>query len=330
MSGEALYSVARAESSVLPQTQLIRGLHNIRAIHQGGVLSIGNFDGVHLGHRQVLRRLVAEAKHRNTCSIVMLFEPQPQEFFGRMTLHRLSRFREKWQQLRKTGVDYVLCVRFDRNFSDLSAEDFVQRVLQGALKTRYVMVGEDFHFGAKRQGDFAFLQQMGEQYGFDVVAAETFQMGGERVSSTRIRALMQQGDLSAATVLLGQAYRLYGRVRHGKKLGRQLGFPTANLALCRKCSPLQGVLAVTVRGVGDSLLYGVASLGSRPTVSGSEVLLEVYLFDFNEDIYGAHLEVIFHHYLRQECRFETLDDMVVQIRQDVIQAKDFFREHEII
>ena len=294
-----------------------------------GVL-IGNFDGVHLGHQQVLKTLVAEAKRRKTCSIVMLFEPQPQEFFGRTTLHRLSRFREKWQQLRKTGIDYVLCVRFDQGFSGLSAEVFVQRVLQDVLRTRYVMVGQDFHFGAKRRGDFSFLQQMGKQYGFDVAAAETFYMGGERVSSTRIRELLQRGDLLAAAALLGQSYRVYGRVRHGKKLGRQLGFPTANLALCRKCSPLQGIFAVSVRGVGNTLLYGVASLGSRPTVNGSEILLEVYLFDFNEDIYGAHLEVIFHHYLRQECRFEALDDMVSQIRQDVIQAKDFFRKHEII
>lgn len=304
--------------------EIIRGFHNLRLRHRGCVATIGNFDGVHLGHQAVLGQLAERAGELNLPTVVVTFEPQPREFFTHgHTPPRLTRFREKIQALRRFSVDRVVCLRFDQALAGLPAEHFVQRLLVDGLGVRYVVVGDDFHFGKGRGGDFAMLQQAGARHGFQVAAMHSFSIDGERVSSTRIRAALAAGDFAVAQKLLGRPYRMSGRVAHGDARGRQLGFPTANIHLHRKSSPLNGVYAVEVFGLEREPLAGVANVGTRPTVGGVRSQLEVHLLDFSGDIYGRYLHVDFLRKLRDEKRFESLDALTAQIHADVTEARAF-------
>ena len=304
--------------------QIIRGTHNLRPQHQGCVATIGNFDGVHLGHQAVLGQLAEKADELGLPLVVITFEPQPQEYFcPDAAPPRLTRLREKVQALRRYSVDRVLVLRFNAKFAGQAPQTFIDRVLVNGLGVRYLVVGDDFRFGKQRAGDFDMLCTAGREHGFDVVNMHTFGLDGERVSSTRVREALGAGDLNAAEKLLGRPYRMSGRVAHGDEKGRTIGFPTANIHLHRKATPLRGVFAVELYGVHGEPLPGVANLGTRPTVCGMRTLLEVHLFDFDRDIYGAHVHVEFLHKLRDEQRFDSFDALKQQILRDAAQARAF-------
>lgn len=317
--------------------QLIRGLHNLanhHALKKGCVLTIGNFDGVHLGHQNILVRLCDQALELNLPSVVMLFEPQPREFFAKKSTNstacisapaRLMRLRDKLHFLAEAGVDYVLCVRFNEKFANLSADDFIAELLVRQLKVRYLSIGDDFQFGANREGNFALLRNAGLKYRFAVEDSQTLSVAEQRVSSSLIREALQKDDLALAEKLLGKPYAIRGRVAHGNKLGRTIGFPTANIMLNRLVTPLQGVYAVQVK-TAQGLFNGIANVGNRPTINGTKPLLEVHIFDFNQTIYGTAIEVIFRHKIRSEIKFPSFDDLKHQIEKDRQQAVRFFEE----
>lgn len=306
--------------------ELIRGLYNIKSSHRGCVATLGNFDGVHRGHRQILSCLLLQAKELKLPSTVITTEPLPREFF---TPHdsppRLTRLREKLELLAETGVDRVLCLRFDRHLAALRAECFVQDILVKALGARAMIIGDDLKFGHQRRGDQMLLERMGRACGFKVERLDSHRADGQRISSTLIRAALQQGDMDRATGLLGRPYHISGRVVHGEKRGRQLGFPTANILLKRRRPPLTGIFAVEVAGLREAPLPAVASIGYRPTFGGGDCLLEVYIFDFDRDIYRQHLQIRFLHKLRDERRFETVPALIEQMQRDAQQARAFFK-----
>jgi len=304
-----------------PAMELIRGLHNLRPRHRGCVATIGNFDGVHLGHQAVLGQLAEKAEQLGLPTTVVTFEPHPQEwFFPDRAPPRLTRLREKLTALRRYSVDRVLVLRFDARLAALEAAAFVERILVRGLGVRHLVVGDDFRFGRNRTGDFAFLRAMGARHGFDVVAMHSFRIDGERVSSTRIRAALEAGDMETAEKLLGRPYRMCGRVAHGDRRGRSIGFPTANLHLHRRASPVRGVFAVEVFGVPGEPVPGVANVGVRPTVDGTRALLEDSLgIDAR-----ARVQVDFLHKLREERRFPSFDALRAQIRRDVEAARAWF------
>ena len=303
--------------------ELIRGVHNLRARHRGCVATIGNYDGVHLGHRAVLDSIIEVGKQLGLPSTVIAFEPTPQEFFaGERAPARLTRFREKFNGLEETGVDRFLCLQFNRAFSELSPDEFVERILVEGLGVRHLVAGDDFRYGYKRSGDFSTLQVAGRRHGFEVQDTPSFLFEGQRVSSSRIRHALEEGELDLATRLLGRPYSMCGRVVPGDRLGRTLGFPTANILPSRRVLPMTGVFAVTVDGVADRPWPAVANLGTRPTVSGKRALLEAHLFDFEGDIYGRHLEVEFVAKLRDEHRFENVQLMTQQMHRDLKAARE--------
>lgn len=311
----------------------IRGLHNLRPWHKGCVATIGSFDGVHLGHQAILRQLTRLASQYQLPSVAVIFEPQPHEFFaGDKAPARLMRLREKVQALLAAGIDRVLCLQFNQALRDLTAEEFIQKVLVDGLGIKHLVVGDDFRFGCDRRGDFALLQSVGAAKGFGVTDTCTLQVDSDRVSSTRVRLLLEQGDFVAAEKLLGRPYSINGRVAYGKQLGRQLGVPTANVHLRRYRSPLQGVFAVTVTFADGSLHQGVANVGLRPTVNKdgtggtNKPLLEVHLFDFSRMVYGEMIDVQFHKKLRDEKKFNGLPELQVQLQTDIVQAKSYFAE----
>ncbi|BBP46704.1 riboflavin biosynthesis protein [Thiosulfatimonas sediminis] len=309
--------------------QLIRGLHNLKCVKpvfaNGCVLTIGNFDGIHLGHRNVLNALCEQAKARQLPSVVMVFEPLPIEFFApQQAPVRLMNLREKLQAFASTNIDYVLCVAFNAAFANLSAAEFVEQILLDDLAVKHLVVGDDFRFGKQRQGDYAFLSQQGQKYGFHVTDMPTHCQGLERVSSTRIRAELAKPNLTAVEQLMGAPFGFNGRVIHGQKLGRTIGFPTLNLNPKRIQMPVQGVFAVTVDGIADKPWPGVANIGLRPTVDGVRPSIEVHLFDWQQDLYGRHIAVTLHHFIRSEMKFNSLDELTAQIRQDAQQARQFF------
>jgi len=305
--------------------QIIRNLQNLKPHHHGCVATIGNFDGVHLGHQAVLGQLAEKADGLNLPLTVVTFEPQPQEVFRpEQAPSRLTRFREKVQALRRYSVDRVLVLRFNKAFSRQLPDEFIQRLLVDGLGVKYLVIGDDFRFGKDRVGDFDMLKAAGRQYGFEVVNMHTFLLDGERVSSTGVRTALAAGDLNVAGKLLGRTYRMSGRVAHGDKKGRTIGFPTANIHLHRIETPLRGVFAVELFGIEGEPLPGVANLGTRPTVDGMRTLLEVHLFDFDNDIYGRHVHVDFLLKLRDERRFDSFAALTTQIMQDVVQARAFF------
>lgn len=308
---------------------LIRGLHNLNhsacaPLAQGSVVTIGNFDGVHRGHQQVLAQLKNASERLGLPSVVMLFEPHPIEFFAPDKAPvRLMNLREKLQALEAEGVDYVLMVHFDAAFAALPAELFVREILAGALQARFVSVGDDFRFGAGRRGDFRLLSTLGAELGFEVAHQPTFKVGGERVSSTRIRAALAQADLPLAEALLGRPYGFSGRVIHGQKQGRKLGFPTLNVNPKRQKMPVSGVFAVqvSIAETGEQDLPGVANIGVRPTVDGVRPSIEVHVFDWSKMVYGAHITVKLTHFIRPERKFDSLDALMQQIQQDAYRAR---------
>jgi riboflavin kinase/FMN adenylyltransferase len=306
--------------------QLVRGLHNLRPEHRGCAATIGSFDGLHLGHQAVLAQLAEQGRERGLPVTLITFEPQPREYFMPQSAPpRLTRFREKLEVLRHCQVDRVVCLRFNSDLAGLTANEFIQRILLDGLAVKYLVVGDDFRFGKQRAGNFSLLEQAGNTHGFPVAKMRTFNVGDQRVSSTRIRSALQVGDLAGAEALLGRPFWMSGRVAHGDKRGRTIGFPTANIFLHRTAVPVDGVFAVEMRGLDDTPIPGVANVGTRPTVGGTRALLEVHLFDFDRDIYGRHVQVSFLKKLRAEYKFESFQHLKEQIQRDATQARDFFR-----
>ncbi len=305
--------------------RVTRGLHNLTPASGGCVATIGNFDGVHLGHRAVFQRLAAEGRALGLPTTVITFEPQPMEFFApQQAPARLTRLREKLDAMQHDGVDRVVLLPFGARLAAMGAHDFVQELLVDGLGTRFLLVGDDFRFGRGREGDFALLEAMGREHGYAVQDLNTVTHGGERVSSTRIREALARGDLGLARHLLGRPYRICGRIGHGDKRGRTIGYPTANINLHRRVSPLRGVYAVTLGGVANSHLPGVANIGTRPTVAGDlRHLLEVHLFGFSGDLYGRHAQVEFCLKLRDERKFDSFPALKAQIDLDAVTAREF-------
>tara|TARA_R110000868_G_scaffold27147_3_gene103601 strand:- start:95 stop:1042 length:948 start_codon:yes stop_codon:yes gene_type:complete len=312
--------------------KLIRSTDHLSPLAKGGVVTIGNFDGVHLGHQALLKCTVDKARELGVPSVVMTFEPHPFEFFGgtKQTVARLTRLREKFLALSACGIDHVLIMPFNQSLAGKSASDFVAEYLHEKLQAVHVVVGDDFHFGAKRQGNFELMTKLGADLGFTTEAMPTLTIEGERVSSTRIRKVLQEADHQLAKKLLGRPYSMQGRIRHGEKLGRQWGYPTANILLHRTLSPVMGIYTVLVHGLADHPLPGAANLGIRPTVNGTRTLLEVHLLDFNQQIYGRYVEVEFCEKLRDEERYPTIDLLKEQIARDVAVSRDYFQKQGLI
>ena len=293
-------------------------------------LTIGNFDGVHLGHRAMLDELARAARRLNVPSCVMIFEPQPREFFAPdKAPARLTSLREKLDLLGRSGVDRAHVCRFNYAFAQIAAEDFIERVLVGGLGVRWLQVGDDFRFGSRRAGDFVMLKNEALRLGYEVQALPSVMVEGIRVSSTAVRDALSAGDLDRAARYLGRPYSISGRVVRGDQLGRTLGFPTANVQMKHNRPPLAGIYAVEVLGAlgnDGGIVRGAASLGVRPTVKaqGAAAVLEVYLFDFNKEIYGRHLRVNFLHKLRDEAKYADLETLKRQIALDVENAKAYF------
>jgi len=303
--------------------RVIRGLHNLAPRHRGSVATIGNFDGVHLGHKAVFERLLAQGRVLHQPATVITFEPQAMEYFAPDAAPaRLTRLREKLTALAACGIEQTMLLEFGPRLARVGAREFVRKLLVNGLGVRHLLVGDDFRFGHDREGDFRLLREMGREHGFAVENLHTIRHGNQRVSSTRIREALAQGELEIARRLLGRTYRICGRVVHGNKRGRDIGFPTANLSLHRRVSPLRGVYAVVVEGLTDHPWPGVANLGTRPSVdNGTQYLLEVHLFNFAGSLYGRHLEVEFRHKLRDEKRFESFEILEAQIGQDAMTAR---------
>ena len=305
--------------------ELVRGLHNLHPEHRGCAATIGSFDGVHLGHQAVLAQLAAQGRERRLPVTLITFEPQPREYFTPQSAPpRLTRLREKLEILRHCQVDRVLCLRFNTYLAGLTANEFIQHILLDGLDVKYLVVGDDFRFGMQRSGNYSLLEQAGQAHGFPVVKMQTYNVGSHRVSSTRVRAALQTGELACAEALLGRHFWMSGRVAHGDKRGRTIGFPTANIYLHRNAVPVDGVFAVEMRGVDDAPLAGVANVGTRPTVGGTRALLEVHLFDFDRDIYGRHVQVSFLKKLREERKYESFELLKRQIQLDAEQARAYF------
>jgi riboflavin kinase/FMN adenylyltransferase len=299
-------------------------------------LVIGNFDGVHLGHQAMLSRLKETSKRLNLASCVMTFEPHPREFFAPdQAPTRLTSLREKLELLAEYGVDQVQICRFNYDFAKIGAKEFVAHILQQGLAAQWVLVGDDFRFGARRAGDLAMLRSLSSSYGFEVEEMSTYNVDGIRVSSTAVRKALSSDDLGLARRLLGRPYSISGKVVNGDKLGRRIGFPTANMQLRHNRPPLSGIFAVEVRGALDTspqqVTRGVASLGVRPTVhEDGKPVLEVHLFDFNQEIYGQQLRMDFLHKLRDEEKYSDLDTLIRQIRLDVENAKKYFQTSQSV
>lgn len=306
--------------------ELIRGLHNLRPGHCGCVATIGAFDGVHCGHQAVIRQLLQKSAALALPSIVIVFEPLPREYFAPLNAPaRLSSFREKFLALQALGVDRILRVRFTEHLQTMPAQEFIDTLFVRGLGVSHVALGDDFRFGNDREGDFRLLSAQGERYGFDVEPTVTFAIHGERVSSTRIRQALEEADFELAETLLSRPYSISGKVVYGRQLGRSLGFPTANLELHRLRAPLSGVYAVEVTGAGLDKAQGVANVGTRPTVNDSiKANLEVHLLDLNQDLYGRRIEVVFKHKLRDEKKFESVDELKENIARDVNNARLWF------
>ena len=307
--------------------RLLRGLHNIPADFRGCAATIGNFDGLHLGHQAILRALKEVAAAQDVPTLVMLFEPQPKEFFAPQAAPaRLANLRAKLQDLASHGVDYVLCLPFNHTLRSMPAQAFIEQILLQALRVKHLIVGDDFRFGCDRSGDYRALAAAGQQHGFQVQDSPTLELDSERVSSTRVRTELAANNLSRVAHLLGRPYRMSGRVAYGRQLGRQLDTPTANVMVNRRQLPLTGVFAVQVTEEESCRRFsGVANCGIKPTVAGvPEPSLEVHLFDFSGNLYHRHLTVEFVHKLREEQKFAGLAELQQAIAADKQAARQYF------
>jgi riboflavin kinase / FMN adenylyltransferase len=301
--------------------ELIRGLLNIRERQRGCVVTIGTYDGIHLGHRALLDRLKEHATRLSAPTVVLTFEPTPREYLSpEAPPARLTSLRERWRVLEGLGLDSVLVLRFGEGLRNLSGEAFAG-LLARDLAARAVVVGHDFRFGCNGEATAPMLAEAGRRLGFSVDVVPPVMLDGERVSSSGVRDALGRGEFDIAERRLGRPYTMRGRVVPGQRLGRDLGFPTANLRIERRRAPLKGIFAVRVHGIGVTPLAGVASLGTRPTVGGVHTLLEVHLFDFAADIYGREIEVEFVAKLRDEEHFPTVEALVEQIHRDAAQAR---------
>jgi len=305
--------------------EFIRGIHNLQAGHRGCVASIGNYDGVHVGHQAIVRQVIDKAAEMNLPSLIVLFEPQPLEYFARSQAPaRLMRLRDKVLRLEALGIDRVLCLQFTSWLRKLDAADFVEHVLVKGVGAKHLVIGDDFRFGHDRSGNFEYLKQAGAKEGFVVEDTATLEINGQRVSSTRVRQALLASDFDQVSQLLGVAYSIQGRVIQGKQLGRTIGVPTANISLHRKKSPLAGTYVVDFECENGQVVNGVANIGTRPTVNGVGELLEVHLLDFNDDLYGQKVSVTFLSKLRDEQKFADLDALKAQIGEDMKQARQYF------
>ena len=309
--------------------QVFRGIPEHAS--QASVLTIGNFDGVHLGHQALLRMLVGRARALGARACVLTFEPHPREYFSPANAPaRLASLREKLLLLAANGVDATYVCRFDHRIASVPAERFISDILVRGFDVRHLIIGDDFRFGARRQGDFALLQEAGRHRGFGVEAMHTLELEQERISSSAIRDALAMGDLNRAARHLGRPYSIAGKVIAGKRLGRTLGFPTANIQMKHRKPALSGVFAVAVEGLGENLRPGVANIGIRPTVDdAARPVLEVHLLDGAHDCYDAHLRIHFLHKQRDEIRFESLDALTAQIARDADDARDWFAHNPL-
>jgi riboflavin kinase/FMN adenylyltransferase len=305
----------------LAMNRLFRDVAGPCLASRGSVVCIGAFDGVHRGHRAVIDRVVAQARSLDAMPIAVTFAPIPRAYFG-AGVTQVTSAREKVELLIWAGIERVLLLRFDARLATMSAESFIEQIIVHRLAAKDVLVGEGFRFGHARAGDLAMLQRLGAENGFQASAVEHFFVDGERVSSSRIRTLLATSEFRHAARLLGRNFAIGGHVVHGQQLGRKLGYPTANLPLGSRVSPVGGVFAVKVHGIHADAFPGVASLGVRPTVNGKEPLLEAHLFDFDGDLYGKRIQVEFVEKLRDEEKFDSLDAMVHQIDRDADQARN--------
>ncbi len=313
--------------------QVIRGLHNCRTEHQNGVLTIGNFDGLHLGHQKILQQLRNEAERLNTHGCLMTFEPLPREYFAKdNATPRLMNRSEKIRVLKNFDAtiqpDYLLFLNFNKTLASMRATEFIEKILIDKLQVKTIIVGDDFRFGCDRQGDFAMLQSYGKSHGLSVINIESHLVEGQRVSSTLIRQALTNNQLTSADKMLGREYTICGHVNHGEKRGRTIGFPTANIHLHRAETPLRGVYSVTMHSPKHGDIAGIANVGFRPTVDGKHVQLEVHLFDFDESIYGEAICVSFQHKIRDEKKFESFDDLKNQIKIDCELAKKLLADNK--
>lgn len=304
---------------------LIRSLKKFMHKNDGCVATIGNFDGVHLGHQKMMRALSEKGRELKLPVVVVTFEPHPKDFFvPQFAPSRICRLRDKLVFLRDCGIDYAYLIRFNSVVAHMKADEFINDILVDGLGVKYLVVGDDFRFGAAREGDFDLLVSQGKEKGFAVSRMPTYPLDGSRVSSSRIRASLMENDIGYAAKLLGREYSISGRVRHGKKIGRELNFPTANIGLPQMPFPLNGVYFVRVYGLDNKVLPAVANVGCRPTVDGGLTVLEVHVLEFDEEIYGRYIRVGFLHFLREEKKFDSIDELREQIEQDVAQSKTFF------
>jgi riboflavin kinase/FMN adenylyltransferase len=304
--------------------KIIRCLSAIQPSQSGCVATIGNFDGLHLGHQKVINKLKEKAQSLKLPLTVISFEPLPSEFFSPNPPARIFPLRDKIRLLNRMGVDHYLCLKFDADFAAIPPEAFIQGILLDKLNVKYLAVGDDFRFGHKRAGNFDLLKSMGDKANMQVTDTSTCKQDNQRISSTLIREYLQAGDIPNANQLLGHKYQLSGRVRHGDKRGRTIGFPTLNLRLPNTIAPARGVYAVRVTGLSDKKLLGVANLGARPTVKGSENRLETHLFDFSDEdfsAYGKHICVELVRFIRAEKKFDDFEALKTQIINDAEQAK---------
>ncbi len=304
--------------------RLVRHLENMPFddLRNGSVVTIGAYDGLHLGHQQLLDRVTTAAQEKGIPSVVMSFEPTPKEFFqASKPPARLMRFREKYEALETSGIDIFYCPRFSKSMREISAADFVRRILIQGFNMRALVVGDDFRFARKREGGLTQLQQSADLLEYSVDQVPSVIIEGIRVSSTAIREACEAGQIERAAALLGRPYRMSGKIIEGEKLGKTLGFPTANVDLRRRQSPVMGIYAVRVQGLPGGPRDGVASVGSRPTFNGSKPLLEVFLFDFDEDIYGEYIHVDFVAHLRSQKKYDLVDDLVAQMYVDADNAR---------
>jgi riboflavin kinase/FMN adenylyltransferase len=312
--------------------QVFRGFHHA-ALAGPSAISIGNFDGVHRGHQAMLALLVNEARHRGLAACVLTFEPHPRDYFAARQGHpelaptRVASLRDKLGELAACGVDRTVVLRFDERLASLEAPDFIRRVLLDGLHARYVLVGDDFRFGARRGGDYAMLDAEGLRLGFDVARMNSYEVHARRVSSSAVREALQTGEMELAQQLLDRPYSISGHVQHGRKLGRELGYPTLNLRIAYPRPAATGVFVVRVHGLDSRPLEGVASLGLRPTLADAKgVLLETHVLDWNGDAYAKLVRVDLLHKLRDEQRFDSLDALKAAIADDERQARAWFAE----
>ena len=306
--------------------ELIRGVHNLKPHHRGSVATVGNFDGVHRGHCAVLDQLKAAAVALDMPTAVIIFEPQPSEYFSESEPPpRLSSMREKLMLLEAEGIDYVMVLRFNESLAAMTAHAFVKEVLVDGLGLKQLIIGDDFKFGSARGGDFFALQEFGRQYGFEVRRTRSFLEDELRVSSTEVRQKLVEGDFKGAEKLLGRRYFVAGRVVHGQARAKAMGYPTANLKLNRRRSPLEGIYASYVHGLGAKPLQAVTYVGSRPIIEDPTYVIEAHIFDFDEAIYGETIKVEFIGKVRDDFPFESFEKLIEQMAIDCEDAKQLLK-----